>query len=98
MRDETGVDLQVLTGDDEARLTFLAVRRWFGWSSGRLLVMDIGGGSLEMAAGIDEFERSSADPLLDLLLFSFPPAGAWLRVRSAQTTLPAPVLNPSAHC
>lgn len=51
---ETGVDLQVLTGDDEARLTFLAVRRWFGWSSGHLLVMDIGGGSLEMAAGIDE--------------------------------------------
>ena len=45
---------EVLTGEDEARLTFLAVRRWFGWSSGRLLVMDIGGGSLEMAAGIDE--------------------------------------------
>ena len=36
---ETGVDLQVLSGEDEARLTFLAVRRWFGWSSGRLLVL-----------------------------------------------------------
>jgi exopolyphosphatase/guanosine-5'-triphosphate,3'-diphosphate pyrophosphatase len=54
VRDVTDVDLEVLTGDDEARLTFLAVRRWFGWSSGRLMVMDIGGGSLEMAAGIDE--------------------------------------------
>jgi exopolyphosphatase/guanosine-5'-triphosphate,3'-diphosphate pyrophosphatase len=54
VREETGVDLQVLSGDDEARLTFLAVRRGCGWSSGRLLVMDIGGGSLEMAAGIDE--------------------------------------------
>jgi exopolyphosphatase/guanosine-5'-triphosphate,3'-diphosphate pyrophosphatase len=54
VRDATDVDLEVLTGDDEARLTFLAVRRWFGWSSGRLMVMDIGGGSLEMAAGIDE--------------------------------------------
>ena len=54
VRDETGVDLQVLTGPDEARLTFLAVRRWFGWSAGRLLVLDIGGGSLEIAAGIDE--------------------------------------------
>ena len=54
VRAETGVDLEVLTGEDEARLTFLAVRRWFGWSSGRLMVMDIGGGSLEMAAGIDE--------------------------------------------
>lgn len=54
VRRETGVDLQVLSGSDEARLTFLAVRRWFGWSSGRLLVLDIGGGSLEMAVGIDE--------------------------------------------
>jgi exopolyphosphatase/guanosine-5'-triphosphate,3'-diphosphate pyrophosphatase len=51
---ETGIELEVLTGRDEARLTFLAVRRWFGWSSGRLLVLDIGGGSLEVALGIDE--------------------------------------------
>lgn len=55
VRHETGVALQVLTGVDEARLTFLAVRRWFGWSSGRLLVLDIGGGSLEIAAGLDEY-------------------------------------------
>lgn len=51
---ETGIDLQVLPADDEARLTFLAVRRWFGWSSGRLGVFDIGGGSLELACGRDE--------------------------------------------
>jgi exopolyphosphatase / guanosine-5'-triphosphate,3'-diphosphate pyrophosphatase len=54
IRHQTGVDLHVLTGEDEARLTFLAVRRWFGWSAGRLLVLDIGGGSLELASGIDE--------------------------------------------
>ncbi len=54
VRQRTGVDLVVLSGDDEARLTFLAVRRWYGWSSGRLLVLDIGGGSLEIAAGSDE--------------------------------------------
>ena len=48
------MDLQVLSGADEARLTFLAVRRWFGWSSGRLLVLDIGGGSLEVATGVNE--------------------------------------------
>src|SRR5215212_4230257 len=54
IRERSGVDLQVLTGEDEARLTFLAVRRWFGWSAGRLLVLDIGGGSLELAAGVDE--------------------------------------------
>lgn len=51
---ETGVELQVLAGDDEARLTFLAARRWFGWSAGKLLVLDIGGGSLEIAYGMDE--------------------------------------------
>nr|MCW2727314.1 exopolyphosphatase [Aeromicrobium sp.] len=50
----SGLDLQVLAGPDEARLTFLAVRRWFGWSAGRLGVFDIGGGSLEIAAGADE--------------------------------------------
>ena len=49
-----GVDIHVLTGPDESRLTFLAARRWFGWSSGRLLVFDIGGGSLEIGSGIDE--------------------------------------------
>ncbi|MEU5094390.1 Ppx/GppA phosphatase family protein [Streptomyces sp. NPDC020996] len=51
---ETGVELQVLAGAEEARLTFLAARRWFGWSAGKLLVLDIGGGSLEIAYGIDE--------------------------------------------
>ncbi|MEU9416093.1 Ppx/GppA phosphatase family protein [Streptomyces sp. NPDC051000] len=51
---ETGLDLPILSGEDEARLTFLAARRWFGWSAGRLLVLDIGGGSLEIACGIDE--------------------------------------------
>ncbi|MFJ8198709.1 Ppx/GppA family phosphatase [Streptomyces sp. NPDC096152] len=54
VRAETGVELQVLTGEEEARLTFLAARRWFGWSAGKLLVLDIGGGSLEIAYGMDE--------------------------------------------
>jgi exopolyphosphatase / guanosine-5'-triphosphate,3'-diphosphate pyrophosphatase len=51
---QTGVEVDILSGEDEARLTFLAVRRWFGWSTGRLAVFDIGGGSLEIAAGSDE--------------------------------------------
>ena len=48
------IDLQILSGNEEARITFLAARRWLGWSSGKLLVVDIGGGSLECAIGIDE--------------------------------------------
>lgn len=54
VRERTGLGIEVLAGDDEARLTFLAVRRWFGWSAGRLAVFDIGGGSLEIAGGSDE--------------------------------------------
>jgi exopolyphosphatase/guanosine-5'-triphosphate,3'-diphosphate pyrophosphatase len=52
--ERTGVQLQVLSGADEARLTFLAVRRWSGWSAGSILLLDIGGGSLEIASGVDE--------------------------------------------
>jgi len=47
----TGVRLRVLTGQEEAATTYLAIRRWYGWSAGRLLVLDIGGGSLEIATG-----------------------------------------------
>ncbi len=54
VRAETGIDLQVLSGVDESRLTFLAVRRWYGWSAGRIIDLDIGGGSLEMSSGVDE--------------------------------------------
>jgi len=54
VRERTGQEIAVLSGEDEARLTFLAVRRWFGWSAGRLSVFDIGGGSLEIAGGADE--------------------------------------------
>lgn len=54
IRDETEVAIQVLPGTEESRLTFLAARRWFGWSSGHLLLLDIGGGSLEIASGHDE--------------------------------------------
>ena len=54
VREASGLEVEVLPGADEATLTFLAVRRWFGWSSGRLGVFDIGGGSLEIAVGADE--------------------------------------------
>ncbi|MHC0431890.1 Ppx/GppA family phosphatase [Streptomyces sp. O3] len=74
VRDETGVDLQVLSGEEEAKLTFLAARRWFGWSAGRLLVLDIGGGSLEVAYGIDE----EPDAAVSLPLGAGRLTAAWL--------------------
>lgn len=55
-----GQPLQVLGGATEARYTFLAVRRWFGWAAGQILLFDIGGGSLELAAGADELPESAA--------------------------------------
>ncbi|GAB3534628.1 Ppx/GppA phosphatase family protein [Arthrobacter tecti] len=51
---ETSVVLQELTGDQEAAMTFQAVRRWYGWGAGSILNLDIGGGSFEMAMGHDE--------------------------------------------
>ena len=52
---ESGLTLNVMSGEEEARITFLAARRWFGWSAGNILLLDIGGGSLEIAAGTDEY-------------------------------------------
>ncbi|MCQ9126227.1 MULTISPECIES: Ppx/GppA family phosphatase [Corynebacterium] len=61
---ETGIKLQILSGEEEARLTFLAVRRWYGWSAGRLINLDIGGGSLELTSGNDEDPEAAYSLLL----------------------------------
>ena len=64
IRKEVGINLQVMSGPDEARVTFLAVRRWFGWAAGRIMLVDIGGGSLELAIGSDELpEHAMSLPL-----------------------------------
>ncbi|MCD9872910.1 Ppx/GppA phosphatase family protein [Streptomyces guryensis] len=47
----TGVRLQVLPGEEEARLAYVAARRWAGSGDGPLLVLDIGGGTVEIASG-----------------------------------------------
>ena len=54
VEEQTGVRLNILSGEEEARQTFLAVRRWYGWSAGRITNLDIGGGSLEISSGSDE--------------------------------------------
>jgi exopolyphosphatase/guanosine-5'-triphosphate,3'-diphosphate pyrophosphatase len=53
VQERSGVRLGLLSGREEAELTFLAARRWMGWRSGPLLLLDIGGGSLEIAYGQD---------------------------------------------
>ncbi|WP_405726712.1 hypothetical protein OG607_23320 [Streptomyces sp. NBC_01537] len=50
----TGTRLRVLSGEEEARLAYVAARRWAGEQAGALLVLDIGGGTVEIAAGTSE--------------------------------------------
>jgi exopolyphosphatase / guanosine-5'-triphosphate,3'-diphosphate pyrophosphatase len=53
----TGTRLRVLPGEEEARLAYVAARRWAGPTAGRLLVLDIGGGTVETAAGSGDQPR-----------------------------------------
>ncbi|WP_460664303.1 Ppx/GppA family phosphatase [Kribbella swartbergensis] len=95
LESETGIQPRFLTGEEEARLTYLAVRRWYGWSAGRLLVLDIGGGSMEIALGRDarpEFAVSlplGAGRLTRAFLHDDPPKREQLRElrRHARATL-----------
>ncbi|HLL67445.1 MAG TPA: Ppx/GppA family phosphatase [Micromonosporaceae bacterium] len=54
VRRAAGVELRSFTGEDEARLTFLAVRHWQGCRPGPILLLDIGGASMEIACGTGE--------------------------------------------
>jgi exopolyphosphatase/guanosine-5'-triphosphate,3'-diphosphate pyrophosphatase len=63
VRRETGLRIRVLQGDDEARLAFRSALAHFDLARSRAVVMDIGGGSLELA--------TSAGGLIDRLA-SFP--------------------------
>ena len=60
VRAETGLKVKILHGEDEARLAFRSALAHFDLGVGRAVVMDIGGGSLELAL--------SADGLVDRLI------------------------------
>jgi exopolyphosphatase/guanosine-5'-triphosphate,3'-diphosphate pyrophosphatase len=63
VRQEAGLQIRVIGGEDEARLSYLSALAHFDLGAGRTVVMDIGGGSLELAL--------AADGVLDDLI-SFP--------------------------
>jgi exopolyphosphatase/guanosine-5'-triphosphate,3'-diphosphate pyrophosphatase len=95
-----GQPLQVLSGEQEAELTFLAVRRWFGWDAGRILLLDIGGGSFEFAAGADEVPEVAASVPLGAgrMTVQFMPADppgedAAAQLRAHAETVLAPVVE-----
>ena len=49
VRREAGVDLEIITGTEEARLVQLAVRSRIGMNSGSWVLADLGGGSVEVS-------------------------------------------------
>ena len=51
VRDRLGVDVDVITGDEEARLSFLGALSGGPVAAGPVLVMDVGGGSTELILG-----------------------------------------------
>src|SRR4051812_29022783 len=53
VRTETGLKVRILRGEDEARLAFRSALAHFDLGAGRAVVMDIGGGSLELALSED---------------------------------------------
>jgi exopolyphosphatase/guanosine-5'-triphosphate,3'-diphosphate pyrophosphatase len=53
----TGTRLGVLPGEEEARLAYVAARQWAGPTAGQLLVLDIGGGTVEIASGARDQPR-----------------------------------------
>lgn len=53
VREETGLKVRLLTGEDEARLSFRSALAHFDLGVRRAVVMDIGGGSLELAMSAD---------------------------------------------
>lgn len=46
-----GVQIELLSGDDEARLAYAGARSALPLTTGRVLVADVGGGSIELAVG-----------------------------------------------
>lgn len=47
----SGVRMVTLPGELETEIAFLAARRWLGWQAGSLALLDLGGGTFDIAYG-----------------------------------------------
>ena len=85
VRTQLGLELHVISAEEEARLIYLAVRHAVDLGTGDNLIMDIGGGSLEMVVGNGRAAEQlvsaklGATRLGELFLRSDPPAEAELK-------------------
>ncbi len=92
---EAGIKIRPVTGEEEARLIYLAVRHYMDLSKGRTLILDVGGGSAELIVGTAKempFARSlklGVARLKDLFISRYPvPKGDHERVhRHLRATL-----------
>jgi exopolyphosphatase/guanosine-5'-triphosphate,3'-diphosphate pyrophosphatase len=79
VRDLLGLELQVVSAEEEARLIYLAVRHAIDLGDGENLIADIGGGSLEVIIGnanraeIISSVKLGAARLAEVFLCSDPP-------------------------
>ena len=62
VKERTGVVIEVISGDEECRLAYLAVRSASGLADGSLVVFDTGGGSSQFTFGDGNARRSAVQP------------------------------------
>jgi exopolyphosphatase/pppGpp-phosphohydrolase len=95
VRAEAGLRVRLLTGEEEARLAFRSALARFELGAGRTVVMDIGGGSLELALAadglLDSSSRCRSAP-------SARPTASWARARDRRiyASCAAPCATPCA--
>ena len=58
VKERLGIEPEVISGDEEARLSFAGATREFSRAEGPFLVVDIGGGSTEFVLGTDAVESA----------------------------------------
>jgi exopolyphosphatase/guanosine-5'-triphosphate,3'-diphosphate pyrophosphatase len=85
VRDELGLDLRVISPEEEARLIYLGVRHAVDLGEGDNLIIDIGGGSLEFIIGnaaradVLASVKLGASRLAEVFLRSDPPAAGEMK-------------------
>jgi exopolyphosphatase/guanosine-5'-triphosphate,3'-diphosphate pyrophosphatase len=58
VKERLGIEPEVISGDEEARLSFAGATREFSRADGPFLVVDIGGGSTEFVLGTDSVDSA----------------------------------------
>ncbi len=103
VREEAGIVLEPISGAEEARLVHLAVRSRVDLSHGRWILVDLGGGSVEISlvddSGIlwsESYEVGTVRLLETLAAASgcHDSLGTWVRLQLAALTIPPPHAYP----